>query len=187
MKGNLIATLLFGMVYAVQGVEYIRSRRSLLGSLLGKTSKKYESTTQSTFSGTSLPLHQANDTASYTGIEGPENDGCKTTESGDFCYFPYTFDGVTYYTCIEDPTARHWCVTKKDGSVLLREYCKESCLNYDCDADFQGFGSFITSPNFPKNYPNRKNCAYRIRLKEKQRIALKFLDFSLEGNGLSNW
>ena len=111
----------------------------------------------------------------------------KLRNRGIFVIFLIPLMEFTHYTCIEDPTARHWCVTKKDGSVLLREYCKESCLNYDCDADFQGFGSFITSPNFPKNYPNRKNCAYRIRLKEKQRIALKFLDFSLEGNGLSNW
>ena len=187
MKGNLIATLLFEIVYAAQGEEYIRSRRSIFGSLIGKTSKKYDSTTQSTFSGTPLPLHQTNDTTSHTGIEDPENDGCKTAESGDFCYFPYTFHGVTYYTCIEDPTARHWCVTKKDGSVLSREYCQGSCLNYDCDVDVQDFGAIIISPNYPKNYPNRKNCAYRIRLKEKQRVALKFLDFSLEGNVLSNW
>ena len=101
-KGNLFATLLFGMIFDVQGVEYIRSRRSMFGSLLDKTSKRYESTTQGTFSGTSFPLHQINDTTSHAGIEGPKNDGCKTVRSGEFCYFSYTFHGVTYYMVIID-------------------------------------------------------------------------------------
>ena len=195
MRVNLIATLLFGILHSMQGLEYIRPRRSIFGSLLGKTSKKYESTTQSHWynpgekynPGTDVSLHQTNDTTSHTGIEGPENDGCKTMGSGEFCYFPYTYQGVTYYTCIEDAYARHWCVTTKDGSVLSREYCQDSCLNYDCDADVQGVGAIINSPNHPQNYPNRKNCAYTIMLKEKQRVALKFLDFSVEGNGLNNW
>ena len=185
---NLFAPLLLGILYAVKEMECTRSRRSIFGSLLGETSKKYESTTWTTFPMTSSPLLQRNHTTSHAGTKDTEDDGCKT-KSGDFCYFPHTFDGFTYYTCIETAYGKFGCVTKKGGGVASNtfDYCQESCLHYDCDSDVQGVGAVLTSPNYPEDYPARKNCAYRIRLNENQRVALKFIDFSIEGNGLNNW
>ena len=59
----------------------------------------------------------------------------------------------------------------------------------DCDAVYYSDSGYVTSPNYPNNYPNNADCKIRISpisLGGERRfgyIQLTFLDFDLEYGG----
>ncbi|XP_075408563.1 cubilin [Tenrec ecaudatus] len=49
-----------------------------------------------------------------------------------------------------------------------------------CSEDYSTASGTFTSPNFPNNYPDNRECIYRITVGTSQQIALHFTNFSLE-------
>ncbi|XP_004716072.1 cubilin [Echinops telfairi] len=49
-----------------------------------------------------------------------------------------------------------------------------------CSEDYTMASGTFTSPNYPNNYPDNRECIYRITVGTSQQIALHFTNFSLE-------
>ena len=56
--------------------------------------------------------------------------GCKS-EDGNSCYFPFNYNGVTYYECTKVDSSLAWCATKVDSNcdVIYRSWedCNPGC------------------------------------------------------------
>ena len=52
--------------------------------------------------------------------------------------------------------------------------------NPSCSSEVTADSGFVTSPNYPNNYPNEADCSYVMRLASGGRIALEFADFQTE-------
>ncbi|XP_028815099.1 cubilin [Denticeps clupeoides] len=52
----------------------------------------------------------------------------------------------------------------------------------DCSEVFTTPTGELTSPNYPNNYPNSRECIYRIVMELNKQIMLNFTDFDLEGS-----
>lgn len=53
-------------------------------------------------------------------------------------------------------------------------------LSLDCSAVFTTPTGVFTSPNYPNNYPNSRECIFRIIVEVNNQIMLNFTDFALE-------
>ena len=51
-----------------------------------------------------------------------------------------------------------------------------------CGEALNGSSGFLTSPNFPNNFPQNLDCAWNITVPVGQIIRLTFLNFTLEPN-----
>uniref|UniRef100_A0A8C0J8V6 Cubilin n=1 Tax=Chelonoidis abingdonii TaxID=106734 RepID=A0A8C0J8V6_CHEAB len=51
-----------------------------------------------------------------------------------------------------------------------------------CTHQYTDATGVLTSPNYPRNYPVKTECIYRIRVETNKQIALHFTNFILEGN-----
>ncbi|XP_043916230.1 cubilin-like [Protopterus annectens] len=49
-----------------------------------------------------------------------------------------------------------------------------------CGAEYLEPTGVLTSPNYPNNYPNNRDCVYRIVVESNKQIRLNFTDFRLE-------
>ncbi|XP_032366699.1 cubilin [Etheostoma spectabile] len=52
----------------------------------------------------------------------------------------------------------------------------------DCGETFTSSTGSFTSPNFPDNYPNNRDCIFKIIVEVNMQIMLNFSDFQLEGS-----
>ena len=48
-------------------------------------------------------------------------------------------------------------------------------------------GVELTSPEYPRPYPNNLHCVTNIRLEEDQKIALRFVEFELDNSFWDDW
>ena len=60
------------------------------------------------------------------------NGPCCTTNSGENCVFPFTYDGITYDKCIEDCEENDdegWCATEVDSNGIAKVWdrCRHNC------------------------------------------------------------
>ena len=56
----------------------------------------------------------------------------------------------------------------------------ESASGQECGGVLKGPTGTITSPNYPRNYPDNARCSWRITVGEGNIIELVFLDFEIE-------
>ncbi len=57
-----------------------------------------------------------------------------------------------------------------------------SCFVYaDCSAVFRSPTGEFSSPNYPDNYPNNRECVFKIIVEVNMQIMLNVTDFELEG------
>ena len=56
-------------------------------------------------------------------------------------------------------------------------------ISSSCDQTFDAENHEITSPNFPKNYPNDKYCTWNIDAPHGHLIELDIIELSIESNG----
>lgn len=57
-----------------------------------------------------------------------------------------------------------------------------SCFVYaDCGAVFRSPTGEFSSPNYPDNYPNNRECVFKIIVEVNMQIMLNVTDFELEG------
>lgn len=52
----------------------------------------------------------------------------------------------------------------------------------DCSETFTSPTGELSSPNFPSNYPNNRQCIYKIIVGVNMQIMLNFTDFNMEGS-----
>ncbi|KAJ3611231.1 hypothetical protein NHX12_021247, partial [Muraenolepis orangiensis] len=52
----------------------------------------------------------------------------------------------------------------------------------DCGETFTSPAGSLSSPNYPNNYPNHRECAFKIVVEVNMQIMLNFTDFQLEGS-----
>ena len=50
----------------------------------------------------------------------------------------------------------------------------------DCGETFTSPTGTLSSPNYPSNYPNKRECVYKIVVGVNMQIKLNFTDFQLE-------
>ena len=55
--------------------------------------------------------------------------------------------------------------------------CEAACGGFVTNLDGE-----ITSPNFPREYPNNKQCIWQIVAPPQHKITIQFDKFELEGN-----
>ena len=55
--------------------------------------------------------------------------------------------------------------------------------NAGCNGEMTIAGTELTSPDYPSNYPNNKDCVHVIKFKKGEKITLKFMEFSIAGWG----
>lgn len=98
------------------------------------------------------------------------------------------------------PDYHRFCGTKKppilmsQGNTMTVVFHSDATLTRDgfiasyifidaskvCGGHFIKQTGVITSPNYPKNYPGRKECAWTIEAPNKQRVILNVTHFELE-------
>ena len=57
----------------------------------------------------------------------------------------------------------------------------------DCGETFTSPTGTLSSPNYPSNYPNKRECVYKIVVGVNMQIKLNFTDFQLEYSATCNY
>ena len=73
--------------------------------------------------------------------------------------------------------------------VLIRNSTSVDNLNsfLGCNMSVSNVGVELTSPEYPRPYPNNLHCVTNIRLEEHQKIALRFVNFDLDNSFWDDW
>lgn len=65
---------------------------------------------------------------------------------------------------------------------MIIRFCFNPFLSSDCGETFTFLTGSFSSPNYPDNYPNNRDCIFKIIVDVNMQIMLNFTNFELEGS-----
>ncbi|KAM4028087.1 cubilin isoform 1-T1 [Anomaloglossus baeobatrachus] len=138
-------------------------------------------------------LATTGDTISYTfrtfqlGDDGCSNDSVRLFDGpndqarliGTYCGSELPPNGTTNGTSLH--------VVSQSGSATLYQGFQLSWNINGCGADLSGPNGTFTSPNYPNNYPNNRECIWYITTSPGSSIQISIVDFNIEYHTTCNF
>uniref|UniRef100_A0A452E6T8 Scavenger receptor cysteine-rich domain-containing protein DMBT1 n=1 Tax=Capra hircus TaxID=9925 RepID=A0A452E6T8_CAPHI len=89
------------------------------------------------------------------------------------------------WSCPHNPWNTHNCGHHEDASVICSDWLSSTTTttptNYSCGGFLTQSSGNVSSPFYPRNYPNNAKCVWDIEVQNNYRVTVTFRDVQLEG------